>query len=533
MKPLRNAVCLSALSSALALITSSTAVAGVTTPVRASALASPLAACASQDAAQIAVTGGRNFLNAEVEPTLGVFGDHLIGQWHEDRWSNGGGHGIGVGVSSNGGANWTNSTMPWDACAPGTPASLAGYLRNSDPWVSFGPDGTAYASGLAFNLGFPNWASTVAAATSRDFGATWQNVQPIAGSSFTQLAQSTDENSTTADPRTAGTAYTVWDTLIEPTDHPDDNPRTSSYTGPAYFSKTTDYGVHWSQAKVIIDTKVRQQTINNIILVDPRNGTLYDFTNLIVSPNTPRQGTRSNELLAFVKSTNGGDTWTEPQVIAPLNQLGVIDPNTGEHLRTGDVLFSVAIGGDGALYATWQASTNYQKQLKQSLGNWDDQIVFAASTDGGQTWSGPTVIHTASGLPTFTPTVAVNNGTIAVTYYDNRNLTPNQTANLPTDYWVEYSTNGGVSFSNEQRITQTPFDARTAPVARGFFLGDYEGLQPMGSGFGVLFVKTNCNANDAAGQDFPTGGACAPASSTSTTTSNTNPTDAFFAKASP
>ena len=129
--------------------------------------------------------------------------------------------------------------------------------------------------------------------------------------------------------------------------------------------------------------------------------------------------------------------------------------------------------------------------------------------------------------------MAVNNGTIAVTYYDNRNLTPNQTANLPTDYWVEYSTNGGVSFSNEQRITQTPFDARTAPVARGFFLGDYEGLQPMGSGFGVLFVKTNCNANDAAGQDFPTGGACAPASSTSTTTSNTNPTDAFFAKASP
>ena len=127
----------------------------------------------------------------------------------------------------------------------------------------------------------------------------------------------------------------------------------------------------------------------------------------------------------------------------------------------------------------------------------------------------------------------MNNGIIAVTYYDTRNLTPNQTGNLPTDYWVEYSTNAGISFGNEQRITQKPFDIRTAPVARGFFLGDYEGLQPSGSGFAVLFVKTNCDATDSAGQVFPTGGACAPARSTSTVTSNTNPTDAFFATVSP
>jgi len=524
---------MSALVSGLILITSSTAVAGVTTPVRASALVSPLAACASQDAPQIAATGGRNYLNAEVEPTLGVFGTHLIGQWHEDRWSNGGGHGIGVGVS-NGGATWTNSTMPWDACAPGTPPSLSIYLRNSDPWVSFGPDGTAYASGLAFNLGYPNWANSVAVATSSDFGKTWHNVQPIPGSAFAQFNQSTDKNATTADPRTAGTAYTVWDTLFEPTDHPDDNPHTSSYTGPAYFSKTTDFGVHWSQAQVIIDTHIRQQTIGNIIVVDPRNGTLYDFTDLITSPNTPRQGTRSNDLLAIVKSTDGGSTWTQPQVIAPFNSLGVRDPNTGERLRVGDGLEEVAIDpSNGNLYVVWESSTNYLKQLKQSTGAWDDQILFVRSTDGGQTWSSPSVIHTASGLPTFTPAVAVNNGTIAVTYYDTRNLTPNQTANLPTDYWVEYSTDAGLSFGGEQHIAGS-FDARTAPVARGFFLGDYEGLQPIGSGaFAVLFVKTNCNATDSAGQVFPTGGACAPASSTSTATSNTNPTDAFFAKVSP
>jgi len=538
MKLVGRFVSSAAVTGVILLVTSTIGVAAVSSPVRASALASPLAACASMDAAQIAASGGRNFLNAEVEPSLAVFNNHAIGMWHEDRWSNGGAHGIGLGTSADSGASWSNGSMPWDLCAPGTQPSLQIYLRNSDPWVSYGPDGTAYASALAFNLGYgpngaPANANSVAAATSTDNGASWHGVQAIPGSVFTTFSQSTDKNSTTADPVHAGTAYTVWDTLIEPTDNPDDNPHTAAYSGPAFFSKTTDFGAHWSQATVMVDTKNSSQTIGNVIVVDPRTDTLYNFFALLLSPNTPFQGTRSNTQLAFVKSTNGGDTWTQPQIIAPFNSLGVIDPNTGERLRVGDGLEEVAIDpANGNLYVVWESSSNYQKQLKQSSGAWDDQISFTRSIDGGQTWSAPAVIHRASGLPTFTPAVAVNNGVVAVTYYDNRNLTAGQTANLPTDYWIELSTNGGVSFGDEQRITTTSFDARTAPVARGFFLGDYEGLQPMNvngvHGFGALFVKTNCNSTDAAGQVFPTGGACAPASSTSTATTNTNPTDAFF-----
>ena len=381
-----------------------------------------------------------------------------------------------------------------------------------------------------YAIGLPNAAqATSVLKHSTDGGQTWNHEQAIPGSVFTQFAQSTDKNSTTADPTRPGTAYTVWDTLIEPTDNPDDNPHTSSYTGPAYFSKTTDGGQTWSQARVIIDTKTRTQTIGNIIVVDPRNGDLYNFTDLIVSPNTPRQGTRSNAQLAFVKSTDGGDHWTQPQIIAPFNSLGVRDPNTREPLRVGDGLEEVAVGSNGKIYVVWESSTNYQKQLKQSTGAWDDEILITTSVDGGATWTAPSVVHKlASGLPTFTPTVAVNGSTVAVTYYDNRNLTPGQTANLPTDYFVKYSTDGGATFGSEQRITPTSFDSRTAPVARGFFLGDYEGLQPMGTGFAAMFVKTNCDSTDALGQVFPSGGACAPASSTSGATSNTNPTDAFF-----
>jgi len=79
----------------------------------------------------------------------------------------------------------------------------------------------------AFNIHMPNWANAVAVARSKNGGATWEKVGPIPGSEFTQFAQSTDKNSTTADPTRDGTAHTVWDTLIEPTDHPDANPHTA------------------------------------------------------------------------------------------------------------------------------------------------------------------------------------------------------------------------------------------------------------------------------------------------------------------
>jgi hypothetical protein len=509
-----------ALGGGLALVASINGLASVSV-VTVSKEPSPLAACASQDAA--VALGGRNFLSGEEEPQLAVHGTHIIGMWHQDRWSNGGAHGIGVGFS-NGGTTWSQTTFPDDMCVPGTPNSLKFYQRSSDPWVSFSKDGTiAYASALSFNN--VNNDNAVAAGTSSDGGATWTNVQPIPGSVFTLSQQSTDKNATTADPTKNGTAYTVWDTLILATDQPDDNPHTQAYTGPTYFSKTTDGGKTWSMAKIIIDTPQRQQTIGNIIVVDPRTDTLYNFTDLIETPNTPFIGTRTTEEVAFVKSTDGGATWTLPQEIAPFNSLGVIDPNTGQRLRVGDGLEEVAIDpSNGKLYVVWESSTNFNKNLKQSLGAWDDEILITSSSNAGATWTTPTVVHKLdSGLPTYTPTVAVNGGRVAVTYYDNRNLAAGQTANLPTDYWVSYSTDGGVTFANEQHIAGS-FDQLTAPYARGFFLGDYEGLQPSGTGFGALFVKTNCNAPYPASNPF-----CAPASSTKTATSNTNPTDVFFA----
>ena len=54
--------------------------------------------------------------------------------------------------------------------------------------------------------------------------------------------------------------------------------------------------------------------------------------------------------------------------------------------------------------------------------------------DGGLTWSNPIKVNASpSGVAAFTPSVDVaSDGTVAVTYYDFRNNTPN-TSTLPTD----------------------------------------------------------------------------------------------------
>src|SRR5437879_7122361 len=96
-------------------------------------------------------------------------------------------------------------------------------------------------------------------------------------------------------------------------------------------------------------------------------------------------------------------------------------------------------------------------------------------------------------MQTNAPNLYVNCKRVALTYYANRNLEQGQTAVLPTDYWFSYFSTSDGTFLKEDHIAGS-FDQLSAPFARGFFLGDYEGLQPSGSGFAALFVKTHCDA---------------------------------------
>jgi hypothetical protein len=90
-----------------------------------------------------------------------------------------------------------------------------------------------------------------------------------------------------------------------------------------------------------------------------------------------------------------------------------------------------------------------------------------------------------------------NDSTVAVSYYDFRNNTADGGATTPTDAFIvhchaatENCTNPA-SWDEEIRTTDTSFDSRQAPVARGFFLGDYEGLGTGGTSFFPFFAMSS------------------------------------------
>ncbi|MCX3060688.1 sialidase family protein [Streptomyces beihaiensis] len=421
---------------------------------------------------------GTNYTGAEVEPFVAVNpADHknLVGAWQQDRWRDGGAHGLVAGSSTDGGKTWTTTPLPFSACAPGGPR----YTRASDAWVSIGPDGTVYANAISFDE--TDNDNGVFAATSTDGGKTWKNLATVdEHTGTTQYFD--DKNSITANPGEAGVAYSVWDTLVSPNANPYADAHASAYTGPGYFSRTTDGGKTWSKPKAIFPTGERSQTIGNRVVVDPRHpDTLYDFANWIVRPNTPNS---EHDQLAFVKSTDGGATWSAPKAIADMNVVGVADPNTGAAVRTGDIIPEAAVGPDGSLHLVWQDA--------QFSGGAYDEIGYTTSRDGGATWSAPRRVNTPTGSPAFTPSVAVSsNGTVGVTYYDLRGLKPGDTTTVPTDYWFTSSSDGGRTWGGEKRLGTT-FDMTAAPTAGGYFTGDYESLDTAGTTFVPFFVRTNC-----------------------------------------
>jgi hypothetical protein len=401
---------------------------------------------------------GTLYQNAEVEPMVAVNSvnpDNIVGVWQQDRWSNGGAHGLLTGVSLDGGRTWTRTAAAFSRCAGGTAANGGDYERASDPWVTFAPDGTAHQSSLSFigQENQPGSASAVLASRSTDGGRTWSIPATLIRDGPDAF---NDKDAITADPTDARYVYATWDRL-------------AGDRGPTWFARTTNGGVSWEPAKAIYDPGVNAQTLNNQIVVLP-DGTLVDFFTLF----NPKPS------LAVIRSSDKGASWSAPITIAQVQALGAKDPETGEDVRDSATLGSIAVGPQGALAVVWQ-------DARFSSGA-RDGIALARSADGGSTWTAPVRINADAGVQAFSPSVAIRgDGTIGITYYDFRNNTADPTT-LPTDVWFTGSSDGATW--HETHLSG-PFDLAIAPDAEGLFLGDYHALTSIGESFVPFFVQTN------------------------------------------
>src|SRR5256885_15415619 len=103
----------------------------------------------------------------------------MIAVWQQDRWSDGGAHGLVAGVTHDGGATWTRTFAHLSECAGGNAANGGNYERSSDPWVSFGPTGTAYQISLSFDANTAR--NGVLVSKSADGGNTWRSEERRVG----------------------------------------------------------------------------------------------------------------------------------------------------------------------------------------------------------------------------------------------------------------------------------------------------------------------------------------------------------------
>ena len=436
---------------------------------------------------------GTVFRNAEVEPWVDVNladANNLVGDWQQDRWSNGGSSGNLSAYSLNGGTTWVTppiSSAPdtgqakFSRCTGGNAANGGDFERATDPWVSFSPNGVAHQVALGINDS--NVANAVLTSRSSDKGANWED--PVVVKFDDKANFFNDKETLTADPTASRFVYVTWQRIVAPNERASARAglRAAAFRSVAWFARSDDNGASYDLVKPVFDPGNKAQTIGNQIVVLP-NGDLVMLFNLIRNV-----GTNQNRgfTAAVMRSTDKGDTWSAPIAIDRMLTDGVRDPADGHDVRTGDLIPQIAVDDrSGALYVVWQ-DDRFTGQ---------EQIAFSRSTDGGRSWSATRRISTVGGVNqafTATPRVA-SNGTVAVQYYDFRFDDPNTTPPLTTDTWLLRSTNGGTTWS-EERIGSASFDMTTAPDALGYFVGDYAGLDFAGGGSRPGFKPFHVRAN--------------------------------------
>jgi hypothetical protein len=479
---------------------------------------SPFAHCSAD---RIGQQAGTNYPDTAIEPWIAsnpADRDNLLTGWQQDRWSNGGARGLVAGYSFNRGAGW-------QTVLPGRVTKCEGgpYARASDPWADFSPSGAAFFMHLAFQPDRPNGSfgpNAMVVTRSLDGGITWPRRTTLIHDTDPQILN--DKNSLTADPHAPGYVYAVWDRLqdftvgagegdldrvpfgaagahdgvsmarqrvlqLRRTARSGHQPTEVFFTGPTYFARTVNDGNSWEPARMIYDPGPNSQTIANQIVVPP-SGTVIDFFTHILANG----GTR----IELIRSLDRGMTFSSPKLANTIATVdGIVTPDTQEFVRDGSILFDVAVDRKtGALYLVWQDVRFHGF----------DEVAFSMSTDGGTTWSNPVRINrtppNANPLrrQAFIPSVEVGpGGVLVVTYYDFRN--DRDDGKESTDYWAvicdpgkldcRKETNWGI----ELRLTDSSFDLLHAPVAGGYFLGDYMGLVRAGKGVHAAFVVATTN----------------------------------------
>src|SRR5207247_466291 len=143
----------------------------------------------------------------------------------------------------------------------------------------------------------------------------------------------------TADPFNSNYVYAVWDRSRLPSDQANFHAlHAFSFRGDVLFSRTTNGGASWEPARTIFAPQANMFSIGNQIVVLP-NDDLVDV--MFLAHGSSNQRTAWD--VAVLRSTNRGVTWSAPIIISSVQAVSVTDPDTGELIRTGDIVPEIAV----------------------------------------------------------------------------------------------------------------------------------------------------------------------------------------------
>jgi hypothetical protein len=363
--------------------------------------------------------------------------------------SNGPGSGQKMHYSTDGGSTWTETLLPLGSTC-------------CDPAVDWSSDGTyAYAT----TLGSCTFSCGIWVYRSDDGGQTWTGL----------------ENVTPGDPRREiGNGDKEFIHV--------DQSSTSAFKDNVY--------VTWHQGNVLK------------VAVSSNNGNTFqtfthpsDSANLGIGSDVTTDDAGNvyhfwpafnSRTIRLAKSTNGGLTYSAPQVIAS-TEGSFIFPLPS--IETREAFLYVAADVDrsggpfaGNIYAAWTDNTGPDSGIPSANHG---RIQVAVSDDAGATWSVSTPHETADQLTVdrWHPWLGVGpDGTVYTAYYDTRF----DGSRSSVDFYYSFSTDAAQTWSTPERLTS----AVSPNIADGFEFGDYNGLDIVMNSLITIFTD---NRNEGGG----------------------------------
>lgn len=438
---------------------------------------------------------------------------------------------MGFYVSTDAGATWKNSLnpgYPTDTSAAGmaSPVFQRGFA-SGDPVMGWDREGRLFYGGIAFDRSELNAAGTAILHVNGDvIVSTWQvdaskplgmaylrTVIVLPGTpSANFFGLFNDKPSLKVDAWPAsphqGNVYFAW-TLFN-----------GAGQDKIVFSRSTDHGVTFSAPSVISKGVANAQGTDIAVAPD---GTVYVAWRQFAFP-----ASGVGNAIVFVKSTDGGATFSAPRRISSLVPYdrrdvyvsggGARDCGSLSDACVSGYTFhradldapAIAVDGNNKLYVVWSHVFNLHSTGTTYRPGGQAQIVMSTSTNGGQTWTAPTKVDGQPSGHQFWADVAATESKVFVIYYDSRNdpaysedrppgNSATGTSSGPSlDVYASISSDGGASWSHTRvsDVSHQPnfemFGNRQVP-----FHGDYIWVDAVGdSGFAVWTDNRNVVPGD-------------------------------------